>query len=80
MDKIFKHHKLSCIPCLGETHSLWSCNDTTFFLYFFSFFCFANATFFHPGYVIKPPQPSSAIYGAPPFAGHPQNLNPNPCI
>jgi len=22
------------------------------------------------GYVIKPPQPSSAIYGAPPFTGH----------
>jgi len=23
------------------------------------------------GYVIKPPQPSSAIYGAPPFTGNP---------
>ena len=33
-----------------------SCNDTTFILHFFSF---CNATFFHSGYVIKPPQPSS---------------------
>jgi len=35
-----------------------------------SFFCFCNATFFHSGYVIKPPQPSSAIYGAPSFTGN----------
>jgi len=43
-------------------------NDTTFFLHFF---LFCNATFFYSGYVIKPPQPSSAIYGAHPFTGHP---------
>ena len=47
-----------------------SCNDTTFILHFFSFFCFCNATFFYSGYVIKPLQPSSAIYGAPPFTGN----------
>jgi len=47
-----------------------SCNDATFFLHFSSFFCFFNATFFHSSYVIKPPQPSSAIYGDPPFIGH----------
>ena len=45
-----------------------SCSGTTFFLYFFSF---CNATFFHAGYIIKPPQPSSAIYGASPFTRHP---------
>jgi len=28
---------------------------------------------FHCGYVIKPPQPSSAIYGAPPFTGDRHN-------
>jgi len=39
-----------------------SCNDTTYFLHFFSF---CNATFFHSGYVIKPPQPSSAFYRQP---------------
>ena len=38
-----------------------SCNDTTFFLHFFSFSWFCNSTFFHSGYIIKPPQPSSAI-------------------
>ena len=67
MYKIFKHRKLPCIPCLGETHfkSQWY-----IFPSLFSFFCFCNATFFHSGYVIKPPQPSSAIYGAPPFTGH----------
>jgi len=32
---------------------------------------FCNATFFHSGYVIKPRQPSSTVYGAPSFAGHP---------
>jgi len=31
-----------------------------------------NIGFNDSGYVIKPPQPSSAIYGAPPFTG---NLN-----
>jgi len=35
-----------------------------------SFFCFYNTTFFYSGYVIKPPQPSSTIYGAPPFIGN----------
>jgi len=47
-----------------------SCNEKTFFLHFFSFFCFCNATFFHSSYVIKPPQPSSAIYGALPFTSN----------
>jgi len=47
-----------------------SCNDTTFFLHIFSFFCFRNAISFHSGYVFKPLQPSSAIYEPPPFAGH----------
>jgi len=41
------------------------------FLCFSSVYSFCNATLFHSGYVIKPPQPSSAIYGAPPFTGHP---------
>jgi len=31
---------------------------------------FYNATFFHSGYINKPLQPSSAIYGALPFTGH----------
>jgi len=35
-----------------------NCSDTTFLLHFF---CLCNATLFHSGYVIKPPQPSSAI-------------------
>jgi len=34
-----------------------------YFPLFFSVYSFCNATFFHSGYVIKPPQPSSAIYG-----------------
>jgi len=46
-------------------------NDTTFFLHLFFLFCFCNATFFNSGYIIKPPQPSSAIYGAPPLTEHP---------
>jgi len=29
-----------------------------------------NIDFSDSGYVIKPPQPSSAIYGAPSFIGH----------
>jgi len=29
-----------------------------------------NIGFSDFGYVIKPPQPSSAVYGAPPFTGH----------
>jgi len=41
--------------------------DDTFFLHFY---CICNATFFHSGYIIKPLQPSSAVYGAPPFTGH----------
>ena len=45
-----------------------SCNDTPVLLHFF---CLCNASFFYSGYVIKPPQPSSAIYGTPPFTGHP---------
>ena len=51
-----------------------SCNDATFLLHFFSFFWFCNATFFHSGYVIKPLQPSSAVYRAPPFTGNPHKL------
>jgi len=51
-----------------------NCNDTTFIFHFFSFFCFCNATFFHFGYVIKPPHPSSAIYGAPPFTSNSKNF------
>jgi len=47
-----------------------SCNDTTFFLHFFSCFYFCNTTFIYSGYVIKPPQPSFTIYRAPPFTGH----------
>ena len=47
MYKIFKHRKLPCIPCSGKR--ILSCNDTTFFLHFFSFY---NAIFFHSGYVI----------------------------
>jgi len=46
-----------------------SCNDTKFLLHIFSFFCFCNATFFHSGYVIKPSQPSFALYRAPLFTG-----------
>jgi len=47
------------------------CNNKIFFLCFFSVYSFCNATFFHSGYVIKPPQPSSALYGAPPSTGNP---------
>jgi len=36
----------------------------------FFLFCYCKATFFHSSFIIKPPQPSSAIYGAPPFTGH----------
>jgi len=36
----------------------------------FPFFILQRNFFFHSGYVIKPPQPSSAIYGAPPFTGN----------
>jgi len=32
-----------------------------------------NIGFSNSGYVIKPPQPSSAVYGAPPFTGHPMS-------
>jgi len=35
----------------------------------FTFFLLQH-NFFHSGYVIKPPQPSSAINGAPPFTGN----------
>jgi len=46
MYKIFKHRKLPCNPCFGETHI--SSNDTTFFLHFFSLFCFCNTAFSTP--------------------------------
>jgi len=45
-------------------------SNKMFFLCFFSVYSFCNATSFHSSYVIKPLQPSSAIYGAPPFTGH----------
>ena len=46
------------------------CNNKIFILCYFSVYSFCKATSFHSGYVIKPPQPSSASYGAPSFAGH----------
>ena len=46
-------------------------NNKIFFLCFFSVYSFCNTTFFHSGYVIKPQEPSWAIYGAPPFASNP---------
>jgi len=62
---------------IANTHVLnvWGkcifiCNNKIFFLWFFSVYSFYNATFFHYDYVIKPPQPSSAIYGTPPFTGN----------
>jgi len=33
-----------------------------------------NIGFSDFGYVIKPPQPNSAVCGAPPFTGHPGSL------
>jgi len=33
-----------------------------------------NIGFNDSGYAIKPPQPSFAIYGAPPFTGNPRSL------
>jgi len=47
-----------------------SYTDTSFFVHFFSFFFFCNATFIHSGYIIKPPQSSTAIHGAQTFTGH----------
>jgi len=76
-DKQIGFNSCECIKFLNITnfHSfhvsekrILSCNDTSFFLHFFSFY---NTTFLHSGYVIKPPQASSAIYGAPPFTWHP---------
>ena len=66
--KIFEHRKLPCIPCLGKTHiklQWYNIYSSLFFL-----FLLCNATFCHSGYVIKPPHPSSTIYGAPPFTGN----------
>jgi len=74
MHKIFLNHKLPRIPCLGETHI--KLQWYTIFLLLFYFYCFCNTTFLHSSYVIKPPQPSSAIYGAPPFTGNPTKLAP----
>jgi len=68
MYKIFNIANFHVFHVWGKR--ILSCNDTTLFLHFFSFFWFCNATFFHSVYVIKPPQPSSAIYGAPPFTGN----------
>jgi len=55
-----------------STHSMFEGNTYQVamihhFLSLFSFCCFYNATFFYSSFVIKPPQPCSAIYGAPPF-------------
>jgi len=72
MYKTFKHRKHPCIPCLGETQVKLQWYNI--YLHFSSFFWFGNATIFHSGYVIKPPQPSSAICGAPPFSGNPPIL------
>jgi len=41
-----------------------------FLLQFSSHCSTQNNSFSDSGYVIKPPQPSSAVYGAPPFTGH----------
>jgi len=41
-----------------------------YFSFAFSVYSICKETFFHSGYVMKPPQPSSAIYGAPPFIGN----------
>ena len=49
---------------------LFICNNKIFFLCFFSVYSFCNAIFFHSAYIIKPPQPSSTIYGAPLFTGN----------
>jgi len=65
MYKIFEHRNHPCIRCLGKR--ILICNNKLFFLCFFSVYSFCNATFFYSGYVIKPPQPNSAIYGAPLF-------------
>jgi len=70
MYKIFKHRKHPCI----WANCILICNNKIFFLCFFSVYSFCNATFFHSGYVIKPAQPSSAIYWSPPFTGHPDLL------
>jgi len=48
---------------------IFICNTNFFSFAFFPLF-FCNATFSHSSYVIKPPQPSSAIYEALPFTGH----------
>jgi len=65
MYKIFKHWKHPCIGCLGKR--IFICNNKIFSLCLFSVYSFCKATFSHSGYVIKPPQPSSASDGAPPF-------------
>jgi len=41
--KIFKHRKLPCIPCLGETHIKLQWYPSLFF-----FFCFATQLFSTP--------------------------------
>jgi len=41
-----------------------------FLLPFGSHCSMQNIGLSNSGYVIKPPQPSSAVYGAPPFTGH----------
>ena len=81
-DKIIGFNRCECIKFLNAAniHALdvwWKrmfiCNNKIFLLCFFSIESFCNATFFHSGYVIKHPQPSSAIYGAPYFTVHRKN-------
>jgi len=70
MYKIFKHCKHPCNVLDVWEKRMFICNNKIFFLCFFSIYSFCNATFFLLGYVIKPPQLSSAIYGAPLFTGN----------
>jgi len=51
---IFKHCKLPCIPCLGETHTKLQWLWYNIFPSLVSFFFFCNAPFFNSGYAIKP--------------------------
>jgi len=68
MYTISKHRKHLCIPCLGATHIKLQWYNI--FPTIFSLFWFCNSTFFQSGYVIKPPQPSSAFYRQPSLICH----------
>jgi len=39
-----------------------------------------NISFSDSGYIIKPPQPSSAVHRAPPFTGYPQKCMIKPYL